>query len=79
MDGKIKKIQRDKIVEYLEKHGSATIRELFIGCGINSPSKRLSEMRALGLIDTVKCEKTNADGTTTRFKRYYLRKEAVNG
>ena len=77
MEKKSKKAQRDKIIDYLEKNGSATIRELFIFCGINSPSKRLSEMRALGLIDTVKCEKTNADGETVRFSRYYLRKEPV--
>ena len=77
MEKKSKKAQRDKIVDYLEKNGSATIRELFVICGINSPSKRLSEMRALGMIDTVKCEKTNADGETVRFSRYYLRKEPV--
>lgn len=75
MERKSKMAQRDKIIQYLEKNGSATIRELFIFCDINSPSKRLSEMRELGLIDTVKCEKTNANGETIRFKRYFLRKE----
>lgn len=75
MDNKNKMIQRDKIIAYLEKHGSATIRELFIYCGINSPSKRLSEMRQMGLIDTVKCHRKNKDGRNVPFKRYYLRKE----
>ena len=68
-----KQTQRKKIISYLRENGTATIRELFIYCNINSPSKRLSEMRKLGLIDTVKCTKTNAYGQTTRYKRYYLK------
>lgn len=73
-----KRCQRAKILAYLQENGSATIRELFLFCNINSPSKRLSEMRKLGLIDTVKCKETNAAGETKRFCRYYLRKELTN-
>ena len=68
--------QRKKILRYIDAHGSATVRELFIFCRINSPSKRLSEMRKLGWIDTVKCTEINADGETKRFCRYYLTEEA---
>ena len=75
---KIKRIQRDKIIAYLQENGSATIRELFLFCNINSPSKRLSEMRRMGMIDTVRCTETNAAGETKRFCRYYLRKEPIN-
>lgn len=73
-----KRSQRAKILTYLQENGSATIRELFLFCNINSPSKRLSELRALGMIDTVNCKETNAAGETKRFCRYYLRKEPIN-
>lgn len=73
-----KRCQRAKIIAYLQENGSATIRELFLFCNINSPSKRLSELRALGLIDTVTCKEKNAAGETKRFCRYYLRKEPIN-
>lgn len=67
--------QCKQIIRFIEEYGSATIRELFIYLNINSPSKRLSELRQLGLIDTVRCTKTNANGEVKRFNRYYLRKE----
>ena len=70
--------QHEKIIDYLKQNGSATIRELFLFCNINSPSKRLSELRKLGMIDTVRCTKTNAAGETVKFCRYYLRKETNN-
>ena len=73
-----KRIQRDKIIAYLQENGSATIRELFLYCNINSPSKRLSELRKLGMIDTVRCTGTNGAGETKRFCRYYLRKDMCN-
>lgn len=73
-----KRCQRAKIIAYLQENGSATIRELFLFCNINSPSKRLSELRKLGMIDTVRCTTTNTAGETKRFCRYYLRKESNN-
>ena len=42
--------QRNKIIQYIRENGSATVRELFIYLNINSPTKRLSELRKLGLI-----------------------------
>ena len=58
--------QRGKILLYLAQHPGATVREIFIDCNINSPTKRLSELRQDGMIETVKYEDEN-------FKRYYLR------
>ena len=66
--------QRNKIIQYIRENGSATVRELFLYCNINSPTKRLSELRRLGLIDTVTEAKTKADGSVVRYCRYYLRK-----
>lgn len=75
MEKKSKQVQRDRILTYIRENGSATIRELFIYCNVNSPTKRLSELRKLGMIDTVKVTRTNADGETVRFSRYYLKGE----
>ena len=67
--------QQQRIVNYIRENGSATIRELFIYCNINSPSKRLSELRQLGMITEIRCEKENARGEKIRFKRYFLKGE----
>lgn len=67
-----KNSQRKQIIQYIQENGSATIRELFIFCNINSPSKRLSEMRQMGMIRTEVENKKNAKGETKRFCRYYL-------
>ncbi len=58
--------QRNKIVLYLAAHPGATVREIFTELYINSPTKRLSELRQMGLIDEQKHDGEN-------FKRYYLR------
>ena len=68
--------QRKKIFHYLKDNGSGTIRELFIYCNVNSPSKRLSEMRARGLIVDRKNDKPNADGRVIPYKIYSLAKGA---
>ncbi len=65
--------QRNRILAYLEENGSATNREIFLYLNINSPTKRLSELRQMGLIDSETCTRTNADGETVRFSRYFLR------
>jgi Mn-dependent DtxR family transcriptional regulator len=68
--------QRNKIVQYIRENGSATVRELFIYLNINSPTKRLSELRKLGLIRDEEERKLRQDGTVVRFKRYYLEESA---
>lgn len=66
--------QKSKILAYCEQHGSITIREAFTELNINSPSKRISEIRNSGryCVDCVKESKTDKDGNTTRWKRYFI-------
>lgn len=72
METKSKAAQRDRIVEYIRENGSATIRDLFLFLNINSPSKRLSELRQLGLIREEWESRTNQSGDIKRYKRYFL-------
>ncbi len=64
--------QEQKILFLLESQGSATVREIFIKLNINSPTKRLSELRKKGLIREEKDFSINTDGRKVHFKRYYL-------
>lgn len=69
-----KATQRNKILAYCAEHGSITVREAFTELGINSPTKRISEMRKSGLytVDTVEESRTDANGVTKRWSRYYI-------
>lgn len=69
-----KATQRAKILAYCEQHGSITIREAFTKLNINSPSKRISELRNSGkyIVISVTESKTDTDGNTTRWKRYFI-------
>ena len=71
--------QKTKILAYCEEHGSITVREAFTKLNINSPTKCISEIRKSGLytVDDVAESKTNKDGSTTRWKRYFI-KECVS-
>ena len=75
-----KAAQRMKILAYCEKHGSITIREAFERLNINSPSKRISELRNSGLyfVDAITESKINDDGSTTRWKRYFINELPTN-
>ena len=65
--------QRAKIRGYLTEHRSATARELFIHCRVNSPRKRISEMIRNGeAIGSMWVETVDELGDTVRYKRYYL-------
>jgi hypothetical protein len=66
--------QKNKILSYCEQHGSITIREAFTKLNINSPSKRISELKNSGRysVRDVEESKTNDDGSTTRWKRYFI-------
>jgi hypothetical protein len=71
--------QRRKILQYCEEHGSITIRDAFEKLFINSPSKRISEMRLSGYnVDFVVEKRTNAAGKEVRYKRYFI-SEPVRG
>ena len=69
-----KTTQRMKIIEYCKKHGSITIRDAFIKLNINSPSKRISEMRNSDeyVVHSIDESKTDEDGNITRWKRYFI-------
>lgn len=67
-----------KILDYCEKHGSITIREAF-ALGINSPSKRISELKESPdyVVTTVKEVVYDSDGKQkTWFKRYFIKEVA---
>lgn len=67
--------QRLKIAAYCAEHGSITVREAFEELYINSPTKRISEMRRSGLyhVDTLEEKRTDANGVTKRWLRYFIR------
>ena len=69
-----KATQRMKILAYCEQHGSITIREAFTKLNINSPSKRISEIRNSGkyIVKSVEESRTDENGNTTRWKRYFI-------
>ena len=69
--------QKGKILGYCAEHGSITIREAFEKLCINSPSKRISELRRAGYdVQSMVEKRVNADGDEVRFKRYFI-KEGV--
>ena len=70
-----KATQRGKILAYCKEHGSITIREAFEKLDINSPSKRISEMRLSPDYDVQSIEETREkdNGITVRFKRYFIK------
>jgi len=73
---KKRKSQCDRVAAYLEDHAGATNLEISTALRISSASKRISDLRKLGLVDTIWDEATNEFGETVRFCRYYLRREA---
>ena len=72
--------QKMKILAYCERHGSITIREAFTKLNINSPSKRISEIRRSGRynVESVDESRTNRAGGTTRWKRYFIKEIVKN-
>ena len=75
-----KATQRMKILNYCATHGSITIREAFTELYINSPAKRISEIRNSGayFVDDIIESRTNEDGSTTRWKRYFINELPTN-
>lgn len=69
-----KATQRGKILAYCAEHGSITIREAFEKLHINSPSKRISELRLSGDYDVCSItEEKESNGVTKRYKRYFIK------
>lgn len=75
-----KATQKGKILAYCKEHGSITIREAFEKLHINSPSKRISEMRLGGYdVQAIEEVKVKPDGDTVRYKRYFIKAVAADG
>lgn len=65
--------QNRNIQEYLEFRGNASAREIFNDCRVNSPRKRISELRRAGVkVGSFWDESRDEYGVTHRYKRYYL-------
>lgn len=77
----MKATQKAKILAYCKAHGSITIREAFEELDINSPSKRISEMRNSPeyVVDQIEETRVNNSGETKRYNRYFIKAVAANG
>ena len=70
--------QREKILDYCEKHGSITVREAFVELNINSPTKRISELRRAGYdVQQETQYSINDSSKKTKFVRYYIKRKEV--
>lgn len=69
-----KKNQEDKAIQYMLDNGHATVRELFIYCNINSPTKVISTLYKLGLIEKSWIKKPGKQPYVV----YRLREEVIN-
>ena len=66
--------QKTKILDYCAEHGSITIRDAFEKLNINSPTKRISELRRSGYdVQSVMESRINAAGNVVKFKRYFIK------
>ena len=74
----MKATQRGKILAYCAEHGSITIREAFEELHINSPSKRISELRKDYDVQTLTETIYKSNGERVRFKRYFIRKRGYS-
>lgn len=72
--------QKSKILRYCEENGSITVREAFEKLHINSPTKRISEIRQAGYdVQTVMERRQNASGNEVKYTRYYINGGTENG
>ena len=69
-----KATQRNKILAYCAEMGSITVREAFTKLNINSPTKRISEIKNSGAykVDTADESSIDQNGTKKRWKRYFI-------
>ena len=70
-----KATQRGKILSYCAEHGSITVRDAFEKLHINSPTKRISELRKSGGYDVLAINESRVkdSGETVRYKRYFIK------
>ena len=66
--------QQKKILAYCNLNGSITVRDMCEKLKMNSPTKRISEMRHSPLYEVEDVREYSADGVP--YKRYFI-KEAI--
>lgn len=66
--------QRAKILAYCSVFGSITVRDAVVKLHINSPTKRISELKRSGY-DVQKVTETRVkdNGETVRYTRYFIK------
>ncbi len=68
--------QEEKILDYMERHGSITPLEAMNELGVMRLGARIYDLKESGIkIITETVKGKNRDGETTRFARYRLEKE----
>jgi hypothetical protein len=72
--------QKAKILDYCKRNGSITVRDAFEKLHINSPTKRISELRQAGYkVDSAEeVRLDNLGNVQSRYKRYFI-SEVDNG
>lgn len=75
----MKATQRGKILAYCSEHGSITVRDAVVKLNINSPTKRISEMKRDGYdVQIIEETRVNGEGDVVRYNRYFI-KEVADG
>lgn len=77
-----KATQKAKILAYCAVNGSITVRDAFNKLNINSPTKRISELKAEGYdVQTIVEYRNKDNGETVRYNRYFIKEpeEGVPG
>lgn len=68
--------QAEKVKNYIKDKGSITSMEAFRNLGITRLSARVSDLREMGVdVVTTWETSTNVFGETSRYARYFIRKE----
>ena len=64
--------QHERILNFIDAHGSITAMEAFTELGITKLATRISELSALGVrFEKVRVESENRFGDKVRFTRYF--------
>lgn len=72
--------QRERVLEYLQHHGSITSLEAFRGLGIISLSRRICDLRQQGhRIQVERVADRNRYGEKVIYNRYSLKEKAAQG
>jgi hypothetical protein len=75
-----KTTQRAKILAFCKKYGSITVRDAVTKLDINSPTKRISEMRHGGYdVQVIEEIRTKDNGEKVRYNRYFIKAVAADG